>query len=296
MDAPLPSPLPDIVARVNGQPIAIGQVLALAKKGLVDSNDRARDMPRALRQALHDYVDRELLLQEALARGLRADTARVETAFDQVRAQFPSEQAWRDSLAEQGLDVQSYKQELRSQETVNALLREEADKVRVSAEEVKGFFEANPRAVDPAEKLVVQELFFAVGVAGPRAREAARVRAAVAQKRAESGEDFAALVKEVSADPAAFAKGGKVEVTRGARPPVYERAAYALAVGQVSKIVDAPDGVYVLKLEGRVPGPPPAFDAVKGEIESAFLAEKRQAAVRSLVASLRAKARIETFL
>jgi len=293
---PLPSPLPDIVARVNGQPVSIGQVLALAKKKLVASTDRAKDMPGALRQAMHEYVDKELLLQEALARGIRADTSRVEAAFDQVRGQFRNEQAWLDSLTEQGLDVQSYKQELRSQETVNALLRQEADKVEVSEAEVRAWFEANPQAVDPGEKLQLREIFFAVSSKDPRVREAARVRAAVARSRAHEGESFSALAKELSEDKAGKGKGGQAEVVRGSRSPAYESAAFALQPGEVSDLVNTPDGVYVLKLDARIPGPAPAFADVKAEIRAGLLAEKRQAAFRSLLESLRAKGRVETFL
>lgn len=292
---PLPSPLPDIVARVNGAPVGVRQVLALAKKGLVDSPDRARDMPGAMRSAMQQYVVRELLLQESLARGITADTARVEAAFDQVRAQFKDEKAWADSLSDQGLDAQSFKKELRAQETVNALLDQEGDKVKVADEEVRAYFDANPRAVDPGERLRVQQILFASSPED-RAREAARVRAAVVQKRAVAGEDFAMLVREYSDDKATRERGGRLEVTRGAMPPAYDHAAFALQAGQVSELVDTPEGVYVLRLQERLPGPPPAYEDVRSIIKSAILGQKRQEAFSSLVSRLRAKARIETYL
>src|SRR5512147_83056 len=64
---PLPSPIPDVVARVNGQPIRIHQILPLAKTELdrVSVAERDRKKPEVLRRALQQYVDRELLLQEA---------------------------------------------------------------------------------------------------------------------------------------------------------------------------------------------------------------------------------------
>src|SRR5207344_2846008 len=75
---PLPLPLPEVVARINGQPILIRQILPIAKTALDkwQGPEREAHKPEALRQALSHYIDRELLLQEAIARGVKADTAK----------------------------------------------------------------------------------------------------------------------------------------------------------------------------------------------------------------------------
>ena len=69
-EAPLPSPMPDVLGRVNGHPIVARLIAPLAKKLLEKSKDLDADKPGAVRQALRDYIDRELLFQEALARGV----------------------------------------------------------------------------------------------------------------------------------------------------------------------------------------------------------------------------------
>ena len=126
-DRPLPSPVPEIVARVNGQPIRIRQILPMAKAELdrVSVADRDRKKPEVLRRALQRYVDRELLLQEALARGVEADSREVDWAYDQMRREHADEAAWEEFLAGQGMDPQSFRVELRSQHTVAALLDQE---------------------------------------------------------------------------------------------------------------------------------------------------------------------------
>jgi len=124
---PLPSPVPEVVARVNGQPIRIGQILPIAKSELdrVSVADRDRKKPEVLRRALEQYVDRELLLQEALARGIQADSREVDWAYDQMRREHADEKAWEEYLAEQGMDPQSFKAELRAQHTLAALVEQE---------------------------------------------------------------------------------------------------------------------------------------------------------------------------
>jgi hypothetical protein len=121
---PLPSPVPDVVARVNGRSVRIHQILALAKAELDRMSVAERDgrKPEALRLALEKYVDRELLLQEALARGVEADSREVEWAFDQMRRERRDEEAWTEFLAGQGLDERALRGELRAQLTVEALL------------------------------------------------------------------------------------------------------------------------------------------------------------------------------
>jgi len=145
---PLPSPVPEIVARVNGEPIHLSQILPLAKADLdkVHVSERDAHRPVAVRHALQRYIDRELLLQEALAHGIKADTRQVDWAYDQARREYPDDQAWRDHLAAEGFDQDSFKAELRIQHTVSALLQREVGGLSVSEDEARSAYEADPSA------------------------------------------------------------------------------------------------------------------------------------------------------
>ncbi|HYN05580.1 MAG TPA: SurA N-terminal domain-containing protein [Vicinamibacteria bacterium] len=148
---PLPSPVPEIVARVNGQPIRIAQILPIAKAELdkVSLTERDRKKPEVLRRALDQYVDRELLLQEALARGVQADSSLVDWAYDQMRREHTDEKAWAEFLAEQGMEPQSFKAELRAQHTVAALVAQEVRAFPVPEAVARAAFEADPEAFGP---------------------------------------------------------------------------------------------------------------------------------------------------
>jgi hypothetical protein len=124
---PLPSPMPDVLARVNGQPIDIRQVLPMAKAEIdtVSVAERDRKKPEIVRRALQKYVDRELLLQEALARGIEVDARAVDWDYDQMRRDHSDEAAWAQFLAEEGMDARSLRAELRTRHLVAALLEQE---------------------------------------------------------------------------------------------------------------------------------------------------------------------------
>jgi len=145
---PLPSPIPDVVARVNGQPIRIGQILPVARGELVKVPiaDRDARRPAVVRQALQRYIDRELLLQEAIARGVQADTRALDWAYDQARREHPDEESWNEHLAEQGFDQASFKAELRIQHTVSLLLAQEGGGFSVTDAEVREAYDADPSA------------------------------------------------------------------------------------------------------------------------------------------------------
>ena len=186
---PLPLPLPEVVARVNGQEIRIRQILPLAKAALdrVSVAERDKRKPEVVRQALDSYINRELLLQEALARGIAANTRDVEQSYDQMRAEHAGDAEWAYFLSEQGSDPQSFKAELRVQHTVAALVVREVQAWPVPEAEARAAFESNPQGFGPA------------GAAEPPSFDAVKseVEEAVRQHKAE--EIQAALVARLRA-------------------------------------------------------------------------------------------------
>ena len=146
---PLPDPLPDVLARVNGRAIRLAEVVPLTRDELRRFIPAERDekTPIVLRRSLRMYIDQELLLQEALARGVEADTRAVEREYDQARREHPDEEAWSEFLGQLGfVDPQSFKAALRVRHTVAALIRLEANLGPVSDEEARAAFEADPAA------------------------------------------------------------------------------------------------------------------------------------------------------
>jgi peptidyl-prolyl cis-trans isomerase C len=295
--APLPSPIPEVVARVNGRPIYLRQIVALAREELEKSRDREKDKPGALRHAMQQYVARELLLQEALARRLTADEAALERAYDELRLRYRDEKAWTDYLAAQGHTPQSFREELRIQQTVQSLVNRESLEIRVSEEEARAYLAANPNPFGLGERLTVSRILVRApeGVgADPRAQ--ARVQAELALHRIRRGADFATVAREVSQDEATREKGGRLpELAPGDRDPRFEAAAFALQPGEVSDVIETGEGFEIVKLHEKRTVPV-SFEQVADRLVERLLRQKRQAAFQQLVSTLRARAKIETYI
>ena len=149
---PLPSPLPEVVARVDGQPILFAQILPMAFREMevTDEEEGESGRNRGVRRALERYIDRELLFQEARSRGISADQRALDRAHDRARQDHPDDEEWTAFLAETGLDPRSFKTEMRIQLTVSALLEAEAGGLPVDEDEARSLYEENPMAFLPA--------------------------------------------------------------------------------------------------------------------------------------------------
>jgi parvulin-like peptidyl-prolyl isomerase len=76
-----------------------------------------------------------------------------------------------------------------------------------------------------------------------------RAKAEDALRRARAGEDFATLARELSEDPSA-SRGGDLGLVRVADlAELLRTAALPLAPGELSALVETPDGFVLLKRE-----------------------------------------------
>jgi hypothetical protein len=107
---------------------------------------------------------------------------------------------------------------------------------------------AGPTTIGASHVLVMHRGSERVPPNVTRTREEARARIDDVLRRARGGEDFAALAREFSDEPGAATSAGSLGTFgRGAMVPAFERAAFALSVGQLSDVVETPFGFHVIK-------------------------------------------------
>ncbi|MEX0406452.1 peptidylprolyl isomerase [Aquibium sp. LZ166] len=94
-------------------------------------------------------------------------------------------------------------------------------------------------------------------------------------KQLEAGGDFEAIAKEKSTDGAAPQGGDLGYFGPGQMVPAFEKAAFALEVGEYSKEpVETDFGFHVIKVEDKRTQQPPAFEQVRDQIRSLLFREK----------------------
>jgi peptidyl-prolyl cis-trans isomerase C len=296
---PLPKPLPEVAARVNGQPIPTRTVQVM-----VEQSGRGRgaapDDPGVYRQALQQAIMRELLFQDAVKRKIAANDAQVEQTYNEARVRFKDDKAWEAMLKGQGWDPQAFRNELRVHHTIQALLAKVAEEAgaQTTDQEAQAFYDSHPAVFDSGERVRASHILVRLpeGATGP-AKEEMRKKAEALLQRVRAKEDFAALAKQSSEDPGSARNGGDLGAFgRGQMVPPFEQAAFALKPGEVSGIVETPFGFHIIKVTEKIPARKLPFAEVKERLKLEMVQQKRQQAQQSYLNSLRAKAKIETFL
>jgi len=111
-------------------------------------------------------------------------------------------------------------------------------------------------------------------------------------KRAQKGEDFAALAKEVSTGPSGRNGGDLGYFTAERMVPAFSAAAFATRPGQITvKPVKTRFGWHVIKVEDRRKVKPPSFKEARPRLRENLEPQVRE----EFNANLRAKAKVEEF-
>jgi len=201
-----------------------------------------------------DLVRREILLQEAARRKIDGRPA----VTDRV-------------------------QQVKEQMILQTLIREEiSEKVQVPAAEVQAYYDGHPEEFSRDRLRAGHILVQTEG-------EAQQVL-----ERLKGKEGFEALARRLSLDKVSGAKGGDLgTVERGSMVAEFEKAAYALKVGEVSVPVKTRFGYHIIRVTGREQRPAAPFAEVREALTQRLVGERQQAAFEAFVAGLKQQATVE---
>jgi peptidyl-prolyl cis-trans isomerase D len=159
-----------------------------------------------------------------------------------------------------------------------------APSIELTEQDVAKWYEANAdeRFLLPERVRARQIVVKAAADAPEAARAAARKKAEEILAEVRAGGDFDAIAKKRSEDKATAASGGDLGVIqRGKLSPALDAAVWALEAGQVSELVETPDGFDIVKVEERLEAGPKPLDEVRSEVEKALRMERAYETARS---------------
>jgi len=298
---PVPTQLPEVLARVNGE--------AISKSDFEDAIRTAEQQAgtpvppdqrdRVYRQILDQMIGYKLLTQESKARKVNIPDADVEARIISLKQQFPTEDAFKQALAQRHMTVEQIKADARQNLAISKLVDDEiAPKVAVKAEDVQSFYQQNPQNFTESEKVHASHILIsAPKTADAATRDKARAKAETILKDVQSGKDFATLAKQNSEDPGSAANGGDLGFfQQGQMVPQFNEVAFSLKPGAVSKVVETDFGYHIIKVIEKQPGRTVPLDEAKPRIEQYLEAQNREKQTASFVNGLRAKGKVEVFI
>jgi peptidyl-prolyl cis-trans isomerase C len=298
---PVPAQLPEVVARVNGEAVTKADFEEAVKELEASAGQPvpAEQRSEVLRGVLDQLVGYRLLVQETKARKITVPDAELDARIAEIRKQFPTEEAFTQLLTQRKLTLEKLRTDARDDLMVSKMLQAELGaKTAVTPAQLTEFYEKNPDQFQQGERVRASHILIAFPEnADAAAKQAARVKAEAVLKDVKAGKDFATLAKANSQDPGSAANGGDLGFfQKGQMVPPFDQAAFTLAPGEVSDLVETTFGYHIIKVaEKQAPRTVP-LDDVRPQLQQFLENQNRQVQTQAFVESLKAKGKVEIFI
>jgi peptidyl-prolyl cis-trans isomerase D len=169
---------------------------------------------------------------------------------------------------------------------------------QATAEDLRSYYNAHQDQFRVPESVTVRHILIRTpspgpdGKTDPKAVAQDRAKAEDILKQLKAGADFAALAKKESQDPGSAANGGLLgPITRGRTVPEFEKAAFSLAKGQTSGVIQTDYGFHILRVDDKTEAHLKTLDEVKPQIQQVVTQEKAKAAADALSRTVESEAR-----
>lgn len=297
---PVPAVLPEVIADCNGDTIPKAEFESAVRSveqragGAVPPEKR----DEVYRGVLDDLVAYRLLKQEVKQRQLAVADVEVDQRIAAFKQQAGSEANFREMLRVQQITEAKLREDARTDLLVAKLLDQEVNqKVLVKPTDIATFYEKNPDRFQQGETMRASHILVVLPAgADDKTRAALRTRAEAALKAAKAGQDFARLARQYSQDSSARNGGDLGFFPRGQMVPAFDQAAFALAPGQVSDLVQTEFGYHIIKAGEKRPARVVPFVEAAAQIQEFLEQQQRQEKGKALVDQLKAKGKVQIFI
>jgi parvulin-like peptidyl-prolyl isomerase len=195
------------------------------------------------RQAMQFLVQRAQFEQKAKELGLEVTEADVDKQMLTIKSQYFGKNGKCDSACEkkyeaeikkQGVTDEQVREDVRASVVQNKIYEEVTKDVTVSDKDIEEYYKKNKQNyVQPASRDVRHILVKKKAKAESLAQQVTRA-------------NFAALAKQHSEDPGSKKQGGKLPISKGRQVPEFDKAAFALDVGEISRPVKTTYGWHII--------------------------------------------------
>lgn len=231
-----------LMAKGDDSTVALVNGVAITKAELFDEM-----YTHVGQQALDELILIMLVHEEAAVRGVTVSDEDLDAEIASIAAEVGGPEQLDFLLFQQQMTVDQLKAQIYNNLLLRALI---APEITVNDEDVHAVFEQNKDFFAQEERVRARHILVDT-----------KEEADALRKRLVAGEDFEALAKEHSTDAGSGARGGDLGwFERGMMVAPFEQAAFALAVGDISPVVESQFGFHIIQVEERADAQPAVFD------------------------------------
>jgi peptidyl-prolyl cis-trans isomerase SurA len=209
------------------------------------------------KQVLEKMIEQKIMLAKADEDTIKVDDRDVDKRVEeniayliqQVGSEGKLEESFQSPMRKIRKDL---RKETIERMKIEMLRRTKFQQVKISRREIENFYQTFRDSLPVLKETVNISHILKQVKAGESSTQAALAKMQEIKRKLDEGGDFAELAREYSEDPATAKRGGDLGFTkRGDFVKEFEETAFALAVGQISGIVQTQFGFHIIKLNER---------------------------------------------
>lgn len=294
--------LPDPVAIVEGEKISRADLQETFNNALASSGINPDELTPEQKMAGYREILDELIVDKLIARkasSIDVKDSDLDAEITRIKSQFPSEDVFKAEMNKAGETEDTFRTNVKRMFQQQKWMESQVgDKAKISDADVKKFYDDNKKEFEHPELVRASHILIRVPEDADDKTVAEKKKTAQAALDRVKKEDFATVAKEVSEEPGAAQSGGDLSFfPKDRMVPEFANAAFAMKKGQVSKEpVRTKFGWHVIKVTDRKDAGTMPYDEVKAQVSAYLEGGKRREAVRNVIDTLKAEAKIDNKL
>ncbi len=295
---PLALAAEDVVITVAGEDITHGDVMQATQMRMMQMSRQVPPQqlsqlyPRVYKEMSEMLVANILLTQAAEKSSLAVSDEALAEEVANIETNIPEGKTLQEMLAENEIELDEWKENLRKQLLVGKLVEEQtADVEEATLVEAEEFYTENinsfkiPEAVSASHILLTFTPEDTDETKAKKKEDLAELREQIL-----AGGSFEELAAEHSDCPSSQQGGSLGTFGRGQMVPEFEEAAFGMTVGDVSEIVETQFGYHVIKVTDHQAEGVQSLADVKDQLISYLTSQKKQEALVAYIEELKEKA------
>jgi parvulin-like peptidyl-prolyl isomerase len=232
-------------------------------------------------QILQNLVQRAELAQKAPDLEVSVTDAQVEKQLKQIKKQYfgGSEKRYQAELKKQCVTDAEVRADVRANVLSDSVYKKVTADVKVTDGTAKAYYDSHQSVYTQPETRVVRHILV------KDEKLADKLYGDL-----KGGADFAALAKKYSQDPGSKAQGGQLTISRGQTVPEFDKTAFALKTGELSKPVKTQFGWHIIEaVKDPTKSKKTPYAQVKEAIRQQLLQQERSNALQKWLAGVQAE-------
>ena len=261
------------------------------------SPEQERKMLFTVREkVLNELIDQKLTDQEIKRANINVSDAEINATIERIKeARFLTDEDLRKALGQQGLSMEEYRSQLKTQILRTKLVNIEVkSKIVITREDVAAYYKSHPEIYGGEKKYHLRNILLKPPIMADEKEKAAfREKIETIVEGLKNGTPFEQMAREYSQSPLAADGGDLGAFELKALSPQIRDAVKELKPGQFTDILSTDQGYQFFYIEDIIESPAKPLDEASGEIREKLFNEIVDSKFQSWLKDLRKKSHIK---